>query len=48
MPYPLLESINAPADLRALPRESLAPLAEELRAFLIESVSKTGDRKSVV
>jgi 1-deoxy-D-xylulose-5-phosphate synthase len=46
MSYPLLESIDSPADLRALPRESLAALAEELRAFLIESVSKTGGHLS--
>jgi 1-deoxy-D-xylulose-5-phosphate synthase len=46
MPYPLLDTINDPADLRQLPRESLAPLAEELRAFLIDSVAKTGGHLS--
>ncbi|MDR2000933.1 MAG: 1-deoxy-D-xylulose-5-phosphate synthase [Zoogloeaceae bacterium] len=46
MSYPLLETINSPADLRLLPRESLPPLAEELRAFLIESVAKTGGHLS--
>jgi 1-deoxy-D-xylulose-5-phosphate synthase len=46
MSYPLLESIDAPADLRKLPRDSLAALAQELRAFLIESVSKTGGHLS--
>jgi len=46
MSYPLLESINSPADLRALPRESLVTLAEELRAFLIDSVAKTGGHLS--
>ena len=40
--YQLLESIDTPAQLRALERRQLPQLAEELRAFLIESVSKTG------
>ena len=40
--WSLLDSINSPADLRKLNREQLAALAIELRAFLIESVSKTG------
>ena len=38
----LLDSINSPADLRKLNRDELATLATELRAFLVESVSKTG------
>ena len=42
MPYPLLDSIHTPADLRALPATELPALAIELRAFLIESVSATG------
>ena len=46
MAYPLLEAINFPSDLRALPRESLAPLAEELRTFLIDSVARTGGHLS--
>jgi 1-deoxy-D-xylulose-5-phosphate synthase len=46
MSYPLLDTINSPADLRLLPRESLAPLAEELRTFLIDSVAKTGGHLS--
>jgi 1-deoxy-D-xylulose-5-phosphate synthase len=46
MPYPLLDTIKFPADLRQLPRESLAPLAEELRSFLIDSVAKTGGHLS--
>ena len=46
---PLLSKINSPTDLRQLDREQLSTLADELRAFLIESVSQTGgDRKSVV
>ncbi|HSH30474.1 MAG TPA: 1-deoxy-D-xylulose-5-phosphate synthase N-terminal domain-containing protein, partial [Thiohalobacter sp.] len=41
-PYPLLERIDSPAELRQLPESELAPLADELRRFLIASVSKTG------
>jgi len=41
-PYPILSQIDDPADLRALPEGQLKPLAAELRAFLIESVSRTG------
>ncbi|MDO6385864.1 MULTISPECIES: 1-deoxy-D-xylulose-5-phosphate synthase [unclassified Uliginosibacterium] len=44
--YPLLDSINTPAELRALPREQLPKLADELRAFLVESVSRTGGHLS--
>jgi 1-deoxy-D-xylulose-5-phosphate synthase len=44
--YPLLQTINDPADLRRLPRAQLRPLADELRAFLLESVSKTGGHLS--
>ena len=40
--FPLLTSINSPIDLRQLDREQLTILADELRAFLIESVSQTG------
>lgn len=45
-PYPNLERIGSPADLRALDRRELGTLATELRAFLIESVSKTGGHLS--
>jgi len=38
----LLEKIDRPADLRALPEEVLPELAEELRAFLLASVSLSG------
>ena len=38
----LLDSIHLPEDLRKLDREQLGVLARELRAFLVESVSKTG------
>ncbi|HVC48904.1 MAG TPA: 1-deoxy-D-xylulose-5-phosphate synthase [Burkholderiales bacterium] len=37
-----LERINSPADLRALDRRELHELADELRAFLLDSVSQTG------
>ncbi len=42
----LLETINNPADLRKLGRHQLTPLAEELRSFLLDSVSKTGGHLS--
>jgi 1-deoxy-D-xylulose-5-phosphate synthase len=42
----LLDNINAPSDLRRLPRNQLKPLADELRAFLLDSVSKTGGHLS--
>ncbi|MEZ7896286.1 MAG: 1-deoxy-D-xylulose-5-phosphate synthase [Thauera sp.] len=45
-PYPNLERIGCPADVRALDRRELGALATELRAFLIESVSKTGGHLS--
>ncbi|MDP2792922.1 MAG: 1-deoxy-D-xylulose-5-phosphate synthase [Sulfurisoma sp.] len=44
--YPLLDAIHDPADLRRLERAALPQLAEELRAFLIESVAKTGGHLS--
>jgi 1-deoxy-D-xylulose-5-phosphate synthase len=44
--YPLLQTINDPAELRRLPRQQLRVLADELRAFLIDSVSKTGGHLS--
>ncbi len=42
----LLNKINDPADLRKLSRTQLKPLADELRAFLLDSVSKTGGHLS--
>jgi 1-deoxy-D-xylulose-5-phosphate synthase len=39
---PLLDSIHSPADVRRLPEEDLQPLADEVRARLIEVVSETG------
>ena len=44
--YPLLDTINNPAQLRKLERNELDQLANELRNFLIESVSKTGGHLS--
>src|SRR5690606_41282996 len=38
----LLESITGSSDLKALSREELHALAEEMRTFLIESCSRTG------
>lgn len=44
--YPLLERINHPNELRTLERRDLIALAHELRAFLIESVSRSGGHLS--
>ncbi|MBE0613876.1 MAG: 1-deoxy-D-xylulose-5-phosphate synthase [Burkholderiales bacterium] len=44
--YELLKTVNSPAELRALERRQLAQLAEELRAYIIESVSQTGGHLS--
>ena len=42
----LLETIASPFDLRALPRAHLNSLADELRAFVLSSVSQTGGHLS--
>src|SRR5258708_7257409 len=42
----ILETINSPADLRALDQPRLAQLAEEVRAFLVEQTSRTGGHLS--
>lgn len=42
MSYSYLPNINSPKDLRALPESAIAPLCEEIRAFLIEKVEKNG------
>ncbi|MBE7369989.1 1-deoxy-D-xylulose-5-phosphate synthase [Ramlibacter pallidus] len=42
----LLETINDPADLRRLPRTQLPALADELRAYVLESVARTGGHLS--
>ncbi len=44
--YPLLQKVNAPADLRAMPRGNLKALASELRNYVIDSVSQTGGHLS--
>ena len=38
----LLETIKGPQDLKSLPAEELPALAEEVRAFLVDAVSRTG------
>ncbi|MFO0102734.1 MAG: 1-deoxy-D-xylulose-5-phosphate synthase N-terminal domain-containing protein, partial [Betaproteobacteria bacterium] len=42
----LLKSINDPADLRRLDRVQLKQLAEELRTYLLDCVSRTGGHLS--
>ena len=46
MRFPLLQTIDDPADLRRLPRAELKTLANELRAFIIHSVAQTGGHLS--
>ncbi|WP_157204903.1 1-deoxy-D-xylulose-5-phosphate synthase N-terminal domain-containing protein, partial [Methylomonas methanica] len=40
--FPLLQTIQTPADIRALKPEQLKPLADELRSFLTHTVSISG------
>jgi 1-deoxy-D-xylulose-5-phosphate synthase len=40
--FPLLSRIETPADLRALPRRELHKVTEELRRYLIQTVSRMG------
>ena len=44
--YPLLDTIHCPAQLRELDNKQLPQLADELRSFLVESVSRTGGHLS--
>jgi len=44
--YELLRTIDDPAALRQLERKQLKQLADELRAFVLDSVSKTGGHLS--
>ena len=44
--HPLLDRVNDPAELRRLSRDDLKSLAGELRAFVLESVSRTGGHLS--
>ena len=43
---PLLETLDGPANLRNLPRAQLQRVADELRSYLLASVSKTGGHLS--
>ena len=38
----LLDAVSSPADLRRIPEEDLPQLAAEMRAFLVDRVSRTG------
>ena len=40
--YPLLDKVNVPADLRSFTVAELKALADDVRSFLIDVVSKTG------
>ena len=42
----LLEGIASPADLRRLDRRELKDVAAELRAFVLDSVARTGGHLS--
>ena len=44
--YELLKTVNDPAELRKLDKKQLQQLAEELRAYVLDSVSKTGGHLS--
>ena len=46
MTYPLLGRIQAPGDVKRLQESELPALCEEIRQFLIESVSATGGHLS--
>ena len=41
-PMSFLEAVHGPRDLRALSAPQLAELADEIRTFLVRSVSRTG------
>ena len=40
--YPLLDQVTDTEHLRALSRDQLSPLADEIREFIIQSVAHTG------
>ncbi|NBW53583.1 MAG: 1-deoxy-D-xylulose-5-phosphate synthase, partial [Betaproteobacteria bacterium] len=42
----LLDKINSPKDLKKLKRNELTKVCDEIRTFIIESVSKTGGHLS--
>ena len=43
MKYNILEKINSPCDLKKLKWTELDELCSEIRKFLVENVTKTGD-----
>lgn len=44
--YPLLQTVNSPADLRGFSRAQLKMLAAQLRSYVLDSVSRTGGHLS--
>ncbi len=46
MPFNLLDTIHSPSDVRVLDRRELKQLAQELRAYVLDSVSRTGGHLS--
>src|SRR4249920_2670366 len=44
--YELLKTVNDPSELRRLDKKQLQQLADELRAYVLDSVSKTGGHLS--
>ncbi len=40
--YTVLDKINGNADLRALPKEEIPALCQDIRSFLVDNVTKTG------
>jgi deoxyxylulose-5-phosphate synthase len=40
--YSILNNINSPTDLKALPEEKIVPLCGEIRRFLVDNVRRTG------
>ncbi|MGE5638989.1 MAG: 1-deoxy-D-xylulose-5-phosphate synthase, partial [Clostridia bacterium] len=44
--YELLKTVNDPSDLRRLERRQLGQLADELRAYVLDSVARTGGHLS--
>jgi len=40
--YPLLDQIISPADLRKLDVDQLPQVADELREYLLQAISKSG------
>ena len=40
--YPILQQLNGPKDLQALPADKLPDLAKEIRGYMVDCVSKNG------